>query len=59
MKNQCECSAHNDGWFRWLGTNVWLHLYIWQSGFERPCYIIGSARDVCLLQGLFTGDTTL
>jgi hypothetical protein len=53
----CEQSAHEDGWFYWLGA--WYHCYPWETGVERPPYIIGTARDVCLLQGLKTGDTTL
>ena len=54
---QCEASAHDAGWFYWCGA--WFHVYPWEIGFERPAYIIGSARDVCLLQGLETGDIDL
>jgi hypothetical protein len=52
--NRCEISAHDAGWFRWFG--IWLHILPWESGYERPHYIIGTARDVCLLQGLETGE---
>jgi hypothetical protein len=51
---QCERSAARDGWFQWFG--VWLHNRPWESGFERPHYIIGTARELCLLQGLETGE---
>jgi hypothetical protein len=52
--SQCEVSVRDAGWFRWFG--IWLHTLPWESGFERPHYIIGTARDVCLLQGLETGE---
>lgn len=54
MKTQYEISAFNAGWFDWFG--VWLHIYPLQSGYERPPYFIGTARDLCLSQGLFTGE---
>jgi hypothetical protein len=58
ITEHCLSSAHADGWFYWCG--VWLHSMPWETlSFERPAYIIGSARDVCLLQGLETGETTL
>jgi hypothetical protein len=54
----CEQSAADDGWFFWLGA--WFHIYPWETAnYERPHYIIGSARDVCLLQGLDTGERLL
>lgn len=56
--NQCERSALAAGWFQWFG--VWYNAQPWNA-FEayQPSHIIGTARDVCLLQGLKTGDTAL
>lgn len=58
--NQCERSAEEAGWYQWFGIGPWVHLHPWDAmSHDRPHYIIGTARDVCLLQGLETGDTTL
>ena len=53
---QYEISARDAGWFNWFG--MWLHYFPWETfpHGERPGYIIGTARDVCLLQGLATGE---
>lgn len=48
-------SANQAGWFEWFG--VWLHTSPWESGFERPHYWRGTARDLCLSQGLETGES--
>jgi hypothetical protein len=51
-----ERSAAEDGWFH-CGNGMWMHIVPWETlTMERPPYIIGSARDVCLLQGLETGE---
>lgn len=55
MTTQYERSAHADGWFRWFG--VWLHLRPWEAWeCYRPLYFIGTARDLCLAHGLYTGE---
>jgi hypothetical protein len=53
--DQCERSAQADGWIQVL-KDLWIHVFPWETGIERPMYIVGTARDVCLLQGLETGD---
>jgi hypothetical protein len=49
---QAERAAARDGWFFWFG--VWLHVFPWEIGFERPAYFDGSARDLCLAYGIET-----
>lgn len=53
--NQYERSARAAGWFQWFGT--WLHVFPLQSWEHyRPTHYTGTARDLCLSQGLFTGE---
>jgi hypothetical protein len=59
MSDTCERSAAADGWYQWFGAGPWFHAFPWDDSHWRPPYIIGTALDVCLLQGLETGDTTL
>jgi hypothetical protein len=47
--------AHANGWFEWFG--VWLHPFPWETlTMERPPYWNGTARELCLSQGLSTGE---
>lgn len=58
MSSTCERSAAADGWFDWFG--VWLHNRPDETlSWDRPPYFIGTVRDLCLMHGLETGDTTL
>jgi hypothetical protein len=54
MSQQCERAAHAAGWFRWFG--FWLHIAPWADDYERPPYFIGTACELCLSQGLSTGE---
>jgi hypothetical protein len=57
----CEASATANGWYR-VGLPImgyWLHIHPHEIGIERPAYFIGTARELCLMFGLETGDTSL
>lgn len=55
MSTPHQRAANAAGWFNWFGT--WLHVSPWESWENyRPTHYTGTARELCLSQGILTGE---